>query len=193
MPPEEPAGAGERGADPGRDLPALVARLGVRHAFIVTDRAAADAGALTRIGGALPEEIALTAWQESPGAPTESAAREAAELFVVHGCDGIIGIGGPNVLALARLVGLAASHRGPLSRYAGERGAARIRDRVPPIVVIDTTEATEATTTAPAPGPDADAAVRFEAGDGRTRVVWSRHLAPRAAIRDPVPAAPGLD
>ena len=112
-----------------------------------------------------------------PANPTEAACREAAELYVAEGCDGIIGFGGGSSLDLAKAAGLLATHEGPLATYAAvEGGVARIRKDLPPVIAVPTTAGT---------GSEVGRAALVVVDDGRKLGILSPFMIPVAAICDP--------
>jgi len=150
---------------------------GVRRVFIVTDPGIAAAGLLERNSAAIPPGIDITIYDRTPENPTEDACSEAAALYKEHGCDGIVGLGGGSSLDLAKVVGLVATHDGPLANYtAVEGGITRIRDIIPPVIAIPTTAGT---------GSEVGRAGLIVLRDGRKLAVVSPYLIPKVAICDP--------
>lgn len=158
-------------------LRAETAALRIRRPLIVTDRGLVETGLLERLLDALNGGVEAVIFSDTPANPTEAACRQAAELFIGHGCDCLIGFGGGSSIDLAKATGILVSHEGPLSSYAAvEGGTARIRDVIPPIIAIPTTAGT---------GSEVARGALIILDDGRKLGLLSVHLIPKVAICDP--------
>lgn len=161
----------------GDVLPCELERLGIRHVFLVTDEGAVENGLFERVKPAIPTNISVTLYDQTPENPTESASIAATEIYDLEGCDGIIALGGGSVIDLAKVIGLLASHDGRLSTYAvDEGGITRIRDVLPPIIAIPTTAGT---------GSEVGCFALIVDDAGRKLGLVSPHLIPMVAICDP--------
>jgi alcohol dehydrogenase class IV len=155
-----------------------LALAGVRRPLVVTDRGLVAAGLWDRVRAALPADLPVALFADTPANPTEAAVRAAAEAYLAHGSDGLIGLGGGSPLDLAKAVAVAVTHpAGPLKHYAViEGGLARITAAAAPNVAIPTTSGT---------GSEVSRGAIIVLDDGRKVSVGSPHLLPKAAICDP--------
>lgn len=121
-------------------LEAEIEALGASRPFVVASTRTKADGLLDRLLAALPGSTKATIYDAVCGIPDESHCNNAAVLYSHNNCDCIIGLGGGSVLDLAKAAGLAASHDGPLIKYAAiEGGVVRIKDILPPLIAIPTT------------------------------------------------------
>ena len=157
-------------------LKAECERVGIQKPLIVTDVGVRAAGVLDKALlalGAMPHAI----FDQTPSNPTEAAVRAAVAVLKVHGCDGLIGVGGGSSLDLAKGVCIAATHPGPLKTYATiEGGSPKITDTVLPLIAVPTTAGT---------GSEVARGAILILDDGRKVGFHSWHLVPKAALCDP--------
>lgn len=158
-----------------RLLPAECERIGIRRPLVIT-----DAG--VRAAGVLDEALAAFAtrppvFDQTPSNPTEAAVRLAVQACREHGCDGLIAIGGGSSMDLAKGVAIAATHEGPLKRYATiDGGAGDIGASVLPLIAVPTTAGT---------GSEVARGAIIIVADGRKLGFHNWELLPKAAICDP--------
>ena len=151
-------------------------RVGITRPLIVTDPGVRDAGVLQKALDHLTD-LQVTVFDQTPSNPTEAAVRAAAALYTLHGCDGLVAVGGGSAIDCAKGVAIAATHPGPLSHYATiEGGSPRITDRVAPIIAVPTTSGT---------GSEVARGAILIIDDHRKLGFHSWHLVPKAAICDP--------
>jgi alcohol dehydrogenase class IV len=116
-------------------------------------------------------------FDQTPSNPTEAAVRAAAQAYKAGGCDGLVAVGGGSAIDCAKGVAIAATHEGPLTRYATiEGGSARITDKAAPLIAVPTTSGT---------GSEVARGAILIVDDRRKLGFHSWHLVPRAAICDP--------
>ncbi len=152
------------------------ARVGITRPLIVTDAGVKAAGILQKALDALPG-ITVTVFDQTPSNPTEAAVRDATALYLAGGCDGLIAVGGGSAIDCAKGVAIAATHEGPLTRYATiEGGSLKITERVAPLVAVPTTSGT---------GSEVARGALIIVDDHRKLGFHSWHLVPKAAICDP--------
>lgn len=157
-------------------LPSECARSGITRPLVVTDRGVAAAGLVARALDALGMG-APPVFDETPSNPTEAAVLAAAQRYRDAGCDGLIAIGGGSSIDLAKGVAIAATHPGPLTRYATiEGGSAQITAAAAPLIAVPTTSGT---------GSEVARGAILILADGRKLGFHSWHLLPKAAICDP--------
>ena len=168
----------ELGHEAVATLPTHAARVGMRRPLVVTDRGVRAAGVLGTVLATLPDGDATPVYDGTPSNPTEAAVREAVELLRQTGADGLIAVGGGSAIDLAKGVAIAATHDGPLTRYATiEGGSPRITERVLPLIAVPTTAGT---------GSEVARGAILIVDDGRKLGFHSWHLLPKAAICDPL-------
>ena len=152
-------------------------RVGIARPLVVTDSGVKGAGLLDKVTAQLDGHVSLQVFDRTPSNPTESAVRDAAEVYRTHRSDGVIAVGGGSSIDLAKAVALAATHDGSLATYAAiEGGAARITAKVAPVIAIPTTAGT---------GSEVGRGAIIILDDGRKLGLLSPHLVPKAAICDP--------
>jgi 4-hydroxybutyrate dehydrogenase len=166
-----------------RLLCAELRRIGIRRPLVVTDAGVRAAGVLDRALAALDrpadgsEPMPYAVYDRTPSNPTEAAVREAVQQIADAGCDGLVAVGGGSSIDLAKAAAIAATHPGPLTRYATiEGGSPRITERVLPLVAVPTTAGT---------GSEVARGAIVIVDDGRKLGFHSWHLVPRSAICDP--------
>ena len=151
-------------------------RVGITRPLIVTDPGVKAAGILQKAIDALPG-LRLTVFDQTPSNPTEAAVRAATALYRSGGCDGLIAVGGGSAIDCAKGVAIAATHEGPLTRYATiEGGSDRITARAAPLIAVPTTSGT---------GSEVARGALIIVDDHRKLGFHSWHLVPKAAICDP--------
>ncbi len=151
-------------------------RVGITRPLFVTDPGVKAAGILQKALDAV-SGLPVTVFEQTPSNPTEAAVRAAAELYKVGGCDGLIAVGGGSAIDCAKGVAIAATHEGPLTRYATiEGGSPRITDRAVPLIAVPTTSGT---------GSEVARGAIIIVDDHRKLGFHSWHLVPKAAICDP--------
>ena len=151
-------------------------RVGITRPLIVTDPGVKAAGILQKALDALPG-MKVTVFDQTPSNPTEAAVRAAAELYKASGCDGLIAVGGGSAIDCAKGVAIAATHEGPLTRYATiEGGSPLITDKAAPLIAVPTTSGT---------GSEVARGAIIIVDDHRKLGFHSWHLVPKTAICDP--------
>ena len=151
-------------------------RVGITRPLVVTDPGVKAAGvlqkALDALGG-LPHAV----FDRTPSNPTEAAVRAAADMYKAQGCDGLVAVGGGSAIDCAKGVAIAATHEGPLTRYATiEGGSPRITEQAAPLIAVPTTSGT---------GSEVARGAIIIVDDHRKLGFHSWHLVPRTAICDP--------
>lgn len=153
------------------------AALGITRPLIVTDPGIAASDVFGAVLDALPGAMPRVVFDNTPGNPTEAAARAALDLYRGEEADGLIAVGGGSALDLAKAVRLMVNHPGPLADYAAiEGGVPRITDAMPPMVAIPTTAGT---------GSEVGRGSLMIVEDGRKLGLISPHLIPSLALVDP--------
>lgn len=149
---------------------------GIARPMVVTDKGVLALGVIERIEALLPSGFAAV-YDETPGNPTEAAAKAATQRFREAGADGIVAVGGGSALDLAKAVAVMAAHDGPLKTFAAiEGGLAKITARTYPTLAVPTTAGT---------GSEVGRAAIIILDDGRKVGLLSPFLVPKAAIVDP--------
>lgn len=151
-------------------------RVGIQRPLVVTDAGVRAAGVLDQALEHWPL-AAPPVFDRTPPNPTEAAVLEAAALYRDHGCDGLIAIGGGSSIDLAKGVAIAATHEGPLTRYATiEGGAGHITARAAPLIAVPTTAGT---------GSEVARGAIIIVQDGRKLGFHNWELLPKSALCDP--------
>lgn len=151
-------------------------RIGIGRPLIVTDAGVKAAGILQKALDALPG-MTVAVFDQTPSNPTEAAVRAATAIYQARACDGLIAVGGGSAIDCAKGVAIAATHEGPLTRYATiEGGSPRITQRVAPLIAVPTTSGT---------GSEVARGAILIVDDHRKLGFHSWHLVPKAAICDP--------
>jgi len=151
-------------------------RVGITKPLIVTDAGVKAAGVLQKALDALPG-MTVAVFDQTPSNPTEAAVRAATDMYKAQGCDGLIAVGGGSAIDCAKGVAIAATHEGPLTRYATiEGGSPRITDKAAPMIAVPTTSGT---------GSEVARGAIIIVDDHRKLGFHSWHLVPKTAICDP--------
>jgi alcohol dehydrogenase class IV len=156
-------------------LPKVLAGLGVKRAFVVTDPGLKANGLLDRLISALGGEPAGV-FADTPANPTESASARAAEVYRAAQADGIIALGGGSSMDLAKAMGLMLTHEGPFERLGATQRGMRFIGPIPPLVAVPTTAGT---------GSEVSVGAVVILDNGRKETFVSPHLIPKAAVCDP--------
>ncbi len=160
-----------------RHLATGCASIGMKRPLLVTDAGVRAAGLVDRALDELRGVEHVAVFDATPSNPTEAAVREALAVAREHKCDGLIALGGGSSIDCAKGTAIAATHEGPLSRYATiEGGSPLITDRVWPVIAIPTTAGT---------GSEVARGAIVIVEDGRKLGFHSWHLMPKLAILDP--------
>jgi len=151
-------------------------RVGIAKPLIVTDPGVRAAGVLQKALDALAG-VPHAIFDQTPSNPTEAAVRAATGIYRAQGCDGLVAVGGGSAIDCAKGVAIAATHEGPLTRYATiEGGSPRISDKVAPLIAVPTTSGT---------GSEVARGAILIVDDHRKLGFHSWHLVPKTAICDP--------
>jgi 4-hydroxybutyrate dehydrogenase len=151
-------------------------RVGITRPLVVTDPGVKAAGVLQKALDALAG-MPIAVFDQTPSNPTETAVRAAVEVYRANRCDGLIAVGGGSAIDCAKGVAIAATHEGPLTRYATiEGGSPRITDKAVPLIAVPTTSGT---------GSEVARGAIIIVDDHRKLGFHSWHLVPKAAICDP--------
>src|SRR3954447_6213305 len=151
-------------------------RVGITRPLVVTDPGVKAAGVLQKALDAL-SGLPVAIFDQTPSNPTEAAVRAAVEEYKANNCDGLIAVGGGSAIDCAKGVAIAATHEGPLTRYATiEGGSPRITASVAPLIAVPTTSGT---------GSEVARGAIIIVDDHRKLGFHSWHLVPKTAICDP--------
>jgi 4-hydroxybutyrate dehydrogenase len=158
---------------------AEAARLGAKHALVVTDRGVVRAELLAPIETSLRAAgIAWTVFDGVLGNPIEANVHDGVRAFREAGADIVIAVGGGSPLDVGKLVRLGIHHHRPLAEYDDAIGGDQhITSNVPPMLALPTTAGTGSEV-------GRSAVVTLDANHRKT-VIFSPHLMPNAALLDP--------
>ena len=155
-------------------------QLGAERVLLVSDRRVEQLGLLEPVRAALdaaglPHESTL----DISSNPLEAEVLGAARVCADFKANLVLGVGGGSVLDVAKLVRLAATHRGPLAEYDDAiGGSAKINGPLPPMIAIPTTAGTGSEV-------GRSGVVTMQATNRKT-VIFSPLLLPEVAILDPL-------
>jgi len=152
------------------------ARVGITRPLVVTDPGVKAAGVLQPALDALAG-LPVAVFDQTPANPTEAAVRAAAALYRAQGCDGLVAVGGGSAIDCAKGIAIAATHEGPLTRYATiEGGSGLITEAAAPLIAVPTTSGT---------GSEVARGAIIIVDDHRKLGFHSWNLLPKTAICDP--------
>lgn len=130
------------GAGAVRELPARMAKLGIRRPLVVTDAGLAKTDAFAALAAVLGADHRDKTWFAYTGVhpnPIEDDVREPAALFIRQGCDGVIAIGGGSPLDAGKAARLLVKRPGfDLARFYDESDWSGLA----PCIAIPTTAGT---------------------------------------------------
>jgi 4-hydroxybutyrate dehydrogenase len=151
--------------------------VGISRPLVVTDKGLVACGVLDKVLEHLPDAMPVSIYDGTPENPTEEAVLEALAQYRVNGCDGLIAVGGGSPMDLAKGVAILTAHEPPLEQYAAIfGGAAKITDKVAPVIAVPTTAGT---------GSEVGRGAILTLNDGRKLGFASPNNIPRRAICDP--------
>jgi len=152
------------------------ARVGITRPLVVTDPGVKAAGVLQPALDALAG-LPVAVFDQTPANPTEAAVRAAAAIYQAQGCDGLVAVGGGSAIDCAKGIAIAATHEGPLTRYATiEGGSGLITEAAAPLIAVPTTSGT---------GSEVARGAIIIVDDHRKLGFHSWNLLPKTAICDP--------
>lgn len=125
-----------------RELPGRAGKAGIRRPLVVTDPGLLPTAAFESLAGALGSDARGRRWFVYSGVhpnPVEQDVREAAQAFLDHDCDGVIGFGGGSALDVGKAARLLAKRPGfALAEFYGEPDWSGLS----PFIAIPTTAGT---------------------------------------------------
>ena len=153
------------------------AAVGIERPLVVTDKGIVACGILDRVLAHLPGGMTVEIFDETPENPTEAAVLAARDCYIESDCDGLIAVGGGSSMDLAKGAAIMATHAPPLTQYAAiYGGAAKISDKVAPVIAVPTTAGT---------GSEVGRGAILTLENGRKLGFASPNNIPRRAICDP--------
>lgn len=156
-------------------LPAIMGRVKMSRALVVTDAPLRAMGMVDRLPIAAPMRAAV--FDDVPTNPTESSVLAGLEVYRAHDCDGVIALGGGSPIDCAKAIALLVTHPRPLEQYAFIRGGLdRITADQPPLIAVPTTAGT---------GSEVGRGSVMTLSSGVKLSLISPHLYPDAALCDP--------
>ena len=151
--------------------------VGISRPLVVTDKGVAACGVLDKVLEHLPDAMQVSIFDGTPENPTEAAVLRALAQYRANDCDGLIAVGGGSPMDLAKGVAILTAHEPPLEQYAAIfGGAAKITDKVAPVIAVPTTAGT---------GSEVGRGAILTLNDGRKLGFSSPNNIPRRAICDP--------
>jgi alcohol dehydrogenase class IV len=130
------------GAGARKEVAAHMLQAGYKRPLLVTDKALAALPVLEEFKSHLGT-LDVAVYSGVAGNPTASQVAQGAAMFKAHGADSVIGFGGGAALDVAKVVGVAATHDGPILEYAWDHPKVRPIDKpLPYFVALPTTAGT---------------------------------------------------
>ena len=169
---------------------------GLERPLVVTDRGLAALPLIAELRADLTAAgLDVAVFGGVFGNPTASQATAAAEAFIAHDADCVVGIGGGAALDVAKIVGLLATDEGPVMEYAWDHPHVRsIGAALPYFIALPTTSGT---------GSEVGrSSVISEEDTHLKRIIFSPQILAKAVFADPeltvglpaaVTAATGMD
>jgi alcohol dehydrogenase class IV len=162
------------GAGASAELPAQLARLGVRRVLLVTDGFMVQSGLAARFTQAMEAAgVAVALFAGVQPDPTDENVRAGVEIFRSENGEAIVALGGGSPLDAAKAIAILATNTAPLSLYQGYHKVPRAGV---PLVVIPTTAGTGSEVTKVAVITDTTRDVKM--------MMLDRHLLPTVALVD---------
>ena len=127
-----------------RQLPACLKEIGVRRPLVVTDSGLRAAPPFKTIESALDDGgVRYDVFDGVHPNPIEEDVVQAAELYRMSGCDGVIGVGGGSSIDVAKATVVMARHEGTVADFEAQAGGMdRLIGPYDPIIAIPTTAGT---------------------------------------------------
>ena len=123
------------------DLPAVLHKEHIRSVLLITDEGVRSCGLTLPLEKVLRENnITCTVYDKTVPNPTSNNVEEARQMYLDHGCHGVIGFGGGSSIDCAK--GVAARIAKPRQSLRQMGGVLRVHHKLPPIIAIPTTAGT---------------------------------------------------
>ena len=117
-----------------------VKKLNKKKALLVTDDIMIKAGYVEKVEKLLKDaKISTVIFKDIKGEPTDIDVENGLNVFNENKCDFFVGLGGGSPIDTAKAIAIMSTNEGPISNYMG---ANKVKNPVPPIVVIPTTAGT---------------------------------------------------
>lgn len=127
-------------------LPEVAAKLGGKHAFIISGPTLNKMGIVQKCKEYLLETgIEADAFTETEGNPSVETVEKAKEAFLESKADFIIALGGGSPMDVAKAVGVVAKYGGSITEY---EGGGKVPGEIIPLIAIPTTAGTGSEVTA---------------------------------------------
>lgn len=157
-------------------LPGLFREKGVRRVLLVTDASIRGLGITAHTEELLAREgIQCTVYDRTVANPTTDNVEEARALYLVNGCQAIIGFGGGSSIDCAKAVGARVAK--PRQSLAKMKGILKVHRRLPLLIAVPTTAGTGSETTLAAVITDSETRHKYPINDFP--------LIPHYAVLDP--------
>ncbi|MFO7569089.1 MAG: iron-containing alcohol dehydrogenase [Smithellaceae bacterium] len=168
------------GKDVTRVMGPKIKKLGVTKAFLATDPFMLQSGRAEEVKKILAKSgIETFVFGEVEPDPPIELIERAGRLYKEQGCNGLIGLGGGSSLDTAKCIGLRVSHDGDLREFESIiGGGAKVKDTLPPLILIPTTSGTGSETNPCAVITDKKRDLKF--------ILWANPLIPKLTVVDPV-------
>ncbi|MCW5852546.1 MAG: iron-containing alcohol dehydrogenase [Anaerolineae bacterium] len=167
------------GVGVARKLGAQAKRLGIGHAFLVTDAGLVDSEMAHATSRSLVEAgLSVTPYSDVAPDPDIASIQRGAAALRASGADGVVALGGGSAIDTAKAVAVLAAGGGDSIEDYFAPGARRPIPTLPPLVCLPTTAGTGAEVTG--------IAVVTDPTRGIKRTLVSPRVAPALALVDPV-------
>ena len=170
---------------------------GIKKILLVTDATLIDIGVAKQVESTLTSAgLEVFLYADVHPNPTEADVEQGAKHYIQHQCDALIGLGGGSPIDTAKVIAIAATHKGPLAQYDDAKGGDKLINGslLPPIYAIPTTAGT---------GSEVGrSGVIITRESNSKTVIFHPQLMPRIAVLEPklteglppaITAATGID
>lgn len=151
-------------------------QLGIKRPLICTDKGLVSVGIVDTIRSRIPNDVDVAIYDGTPENPTESAVKDAVQMFTENNCDGIIALGGGSSMDLSKGAALLLTHPEPLIEYNAATGGGMKIGPVTPMIAVPTTSGT---------GSEVSRGAVIKTEDGRKLIFSSPNMIAKVALCDP--------
>ena len=120
-----------------------VKKLGVSKVLLVTDPGVRKVGLADPVIASLKEsDIEVILFDQVEPNPSIHIVANGTAMYLKHGCDGLVAVGGGSSMDTAKAIGVEVVHGEPVLEYEAAEGKKPLAKRIPPLTTIPTTAGT---------------------------------------------------